>query len=96
MWYRQVLGTSDNRRPKQALERLSPGKRKRGRPGIRWIKGIRMQWQKDEWKDSGWIEENVDWEREVVSDVKQPKCTLSTAHVMCIRVDVTRHEVTSS
>ena len=53
-WYEYVQRMDEGRLPKEVMKWRPPGRRKRGRPKLRWAEGIRgTMGEKDWWRKTG-------------------------------------------
>jgi len=64
-WYGHVQRTEEGRLPKAVLKWSQPGRRKRGRPKLNWVEGIRgLMGEKglmeEDWNDRG------NWRKKII------------------------------
>ena len=63
-WYGHVQRMEEGRLPKEVLEWRPSGRRKRGRPKLTWVEGIRGMMGEKGLKEEDWADRN-NWRRKI-------------------------------
>jgi hypothetical protein len=63
-WYRHVQRMEEGRLSKEVLKRRPSGRRKRGRPKLSWVEGIRGKMGENGLMEEDWTDRN-NWRRNI-------------------------------